>query len=52
MNSDIGDVLVVVGLGLLLWGLWLFDYRLAIVGAGIFLLLSGIVRLWYNLLKR
>ena len=48
MRIDFGDVLLLVGLAVLLFGLYLFDYRLAIIGGGIFLLLSGIVRLWYN----
>ena len=52
MRIDFGDVLLLVGLAVLLFGLYLFDYRLAIIGGGIFLLLSGIVRLWYNNLQR
>lgn len=47
-SFDIGDVFLFVGLALTLYGLYLFDYRLAIVAGGIFFLLSGIVRLWYN----
>lgn len=46
------DWMILLGLVLALVGLYLFDYRLALVGGGIFLLLSGLVRLWYNDLKR
>ena len=49
---DRGDVWIVLGVMLVLCGLTLFDYRLGIIGLGIFSLLSGIVRLWYNPAKR
>lgn len=52
MKLDFSDLLIIAGAALLLWGLYLFDYRLAMVGGGIFILLSGIVRLWYNALRR
>lgn len=48
MKLEFGDLLLLAGGGLIVYGLYLFDYRLAIVVVGIFLLLSGIVRLWYN----
>lgn len=48
MRIESGDAWVMLGLVLVLGGLYLFDYRLAIIGLGVFSLLSGIVRLWYN----
>lgn len=40
-----GDVLVVVGAGLLLAGLGLLDWRLALAAGGLLLLVMGTVRL-------
>lgn len=42
---SLADVLIVVGLLVLLAGLYLFDWRLVVVAAGLVLLVWGLVRL-------
>lgn len=39
---DVSDVLALAGLGLMVWGLAAFDWRAAIVGVGVVLLLVGL----------
>lgn len=48
MKLDFSDLLLTVGSGLIVYGLYLFDYRLAIIAGGTFLCFTGFVRLWYN----
>ena len=48
MSVDYGDIFVLIGAGMLLAGLYLFDWRLALVGGGILLLFTGVIRLLYN----
>lgn len=42
---DLGDLLIVAGVALLLAGLYLIDWRLALVGGGALLILFGAARL-------
>lgn len=48
MRFEFGDLLLLIGCGLIVYGLYLFDYRLAIISGGTILCFTGIVRLWYN----
>lgn len=45
MRIDIGDLLVFVGAVMVLAGLWLLDWRLALVAAGLKVLALGVARL-------
>lgn len=44
-SFDLGDFLVLAGAGLFLAGLYLFDWRLALVAGGWLLMILGAVRL-------
>ena len=48
MKVTLGDVLVIVGVGLLLTGLALYDWRLALAAGGLLLLVLGSLRLKGN----
>lgn len=48
MRLDISDLLLFIGCGLIVYGLYLYDYRLAIISGGIVFSFTGFVRLWYN----
>jgi hypothetical protein len=42
---DFGDFLVMAGAVQVLAGLWLFDWRLAVVWIGLVMMLAGVTRL-------
>lgn len=42
---DLGDLLIVAGVALLMTGLYLFDWRLAMIGGGALLIVFGAARL-------
>ena len=45
MKIDIGDIFVFLGLLLILWGLYAFDWRLAVIAAGLVFMAGGALRL-------